>query len=70
VAGAKPVSIEQNISDDLLDGEAEPHYLTGDAGDRAGCLVDDVLRAQVELRGARSRSHRTAVWGRVGWVGR
>eukprot|EP00966_Prymnesium_polylepis_P312090 7211088-Prymnesium_polylepis.1 len=38
VAGAKSVSIEQNISDDLLDGEAEPHYLTGDAGDRAGCL--------------------------------
>eukprot|EP00966_Prymnesium_polylepis_P206973 4794639-Prymnesium_polylepis.1 len=41
VAGARPVSIEQNVADDLLDGGAEPHDLNGDAGDRAGCLVDD-----------------------------
>eukprot|EP00966_Prymnesium_polylepis_P248968 5756260-Prymnesium_polylepis.1 len=36
VAGGKPVSIMQNIADDLLDGGAELHYTTGDAGDRAG----------------------------------
>ena len=41
VASAEPVSIEQNIADDLLDGAAEPHYTTGDAGDRAGSLDDD-----------------------------
>eukprot|EP00966_Prymnesium_polylepis_P231738 5361251-Prymnesium_polylepis.2 len=37
VAGVKPVSIVQNVSGSLLDGiRAEPHHLTGDAGDRAG----------------------------------
>jgi hypothetical protein len=41
VAGGKPVSMMQNISDDLLDGGAELHYATGDAGDRAGTLDDD-----------------------------
>eukprot|EP00966_Prymnesium_polylepis_P015349 354864-Prymnesium_polylepis.1 len=45
VAGGKPVHIMQNVADDLLDGAAEPHDLSGDAGDRASCLVDDVLRA-------------------------
>eukprot|EP00966_Prymnesium_polylepis_P151336 3496810-Prymnesium_polylepis.1 len=35
----------QNISDDILHGGAEPHDLTDDAGDRAGSLVDNVLRA-------------------------
>eukprot|EP00966_Prymnesium_polylepis_P031972 744077-Prymnesium_polylepis.1 len=30
----QPVNIVQNISDNLLDGEAELHHLTGDAGDR------------------------------------
>eukprot|EP00966_Prymnesium_polylepis_P298588 6900050-Prymnesium_polylepis.1 len=34
VASAEPVSIEQNLSCDLLDGGAEPHHLTGDAGNR------------------------------------
>ena len=41
VASAEPVSIVQNITGDLLDGAAEPHHLTGDAGDRAGSLDDD-----------------------------
>ena len=41
VAGGKPVNIVQNIADDLLDGRAEPHDLTDDAGDRAGSLDDD-----------------------------
>ena len=41
VAGGQPVSIVQNTSGDLLDGAAEPHYATGDAGDRAGTLDDD-----------------------------
>ena len=45
MAGGKPVHIMQNVADDLLDGAAEPHDLNGDAGDRPGCLVDDVLRA-------------------------
>eukprot|EP00966_Prymnesium_polylepis_P246845 5708618-Prymnesium_polylepis.2 len=44
----------------ILDGGAEPHHVTGDAGDRAGSLEldDDEQRAGggVELRGARSRS--------------
>eukprot|EP00966_Prymnesium_polylepis_P010130 233958-Prymnesium_polylepis.1 len=34
VAGGQPVSIMQNVSGNLLDGEVEPHDLTGDAGDR------------------------------------
>eukprot|EP00966_Prymnesium_polylepis_P088736 2053518-Prymnesium_polylepis.2 len=41
VASAKPVSIVQNASGDLLDGEAEPHHLNDNAGDRAGSLDDD-----------------------------
>eukprot|EP00966_Prymnesium_polylepis_P233831 5408734-Prymnesium_polylepis.1 len=42
----KPVrSMMQNISGNLLDGGAEPHDLTGDAGDRAGSLDDDEQRA-------------------------
>eukprot|EP00966_Prymnesium_polylepis_P198461 4599140-Prymnesium_polylepis.1 len=31
----------QNVTDDLLDGGAEPHDLTDDAGDRVGSLDDD-----------------------------
>eukprot|EP00966_Prymnesium_polylepis_P167058 3861887-Prymnesium_polylepis.1 len=38
LAGAKPVNIMQNVADDLLDGGAELHHVTGDAGGRAGCL--------------------------------
>ena len=41
VASAQPVSVVQNLSGDVLDGVAEPHYLTDDAGDRAGSLDDD-----------------------------
>ena len=41
VAGARPVSMMQNVTDDLLDGGAEPHDLTDDAGDRVGSLDDD-----------------------------
>ena len=41
VDSAEPVSMMQNIANDLLDGAAEPHYATGDAGDRAGSLDDD-----------------------------
>ena len=44
--------IMQNVADDLLDGAAEPHDLNGDAGDRAGCLVDDVLWAGGAARSA------------------
>eukprot|EP00966_Prymnesium_polylepis_P005089 117264-Prymnesium_polylepis.1 len=60
VAGGKPVSIMQKVSDDLLDGGAELHHLIGDAGDRAGSLDDDEQHAgRVELRGARLlSSHR------------
>eukprot|EP00966_Prymnesium_polylepis_P021510 494971-Prymnesium_polylepis.1 len=71
VASAKPVSIMQNVSGDLLDGGAELHHLIGDAGDRVGSLDDystTTSNVQVELRGARSRSARTDVWGRVGWA--
>ena len=35
------MSVVQNLSGDVLDGVAEPHYLTDDAGDRAGSLDDD-----------------------------
>ena len=46
VAGGQPVSIEQNVADDLLDGGAELNHLTGDAGDRSGCLdVDEQCAA-------------------------
>ena len=41
VASAEPVSMMQNLSGDLLDGGAELHHLSGDAGDRAGSLDDD-----------------------------
>ena len=41
VAGGQPVSVVQNTSGDLLDGGAELHYATDDAGDRAGALDDD-----------------------------
>jgi len=58
VAGGQPVSMMQNISDDLLDGGAEPHHLDGDAGDRAGSLDDDTSNVQLELRGATWSSRR------------
>ena len=46
VAGGKPVNIVQNLSGDLIDGGAEPHYDTDDVGDRAGCLdVDEQCAA-------------------------
>ena len=46
VAGARPVHIVQNLSGDLIDGGAEPHYDTDDVGDRAGCLdVDEQCAA-------------------------
>jgi hypothetical protein len=32
VAGGKPVNIVQNLSGDLIDGGAEPHYDTDDVG--------------------------------------
>eukprot|EP00966_Prymnesium_polylepis_P286832 6625259-Prymnesium_polylepis.1 len=38
--------IMQNVADDLLDGGAEMHHVTGDAGDRAGYLdVDEQCAA-------------------------
>jgi hypothetical protein len=46
------VSIVQNVSGNLLDGGAEPHHLTGDAGDRAGSLDDDEQRADGAARRA------------------
>ena len=52
VAGGQPVSIVKNVSDDLLDGGAEPHHLTDDAGDRAGSLVDDEQRSGGAARSA------------------
>eukprot|EP00966_Prymnesium_polylepis_P143600 3314928-Prymnesium_polylepis.1 len=52
VASAEPVSIVQNVSGDLLDGGSEPHYLSGDAGDRAGSLDDDDQRAGGAARSA------------------
>ena len=62
VAGGQPVSVVQNTSGDLLDGGAEPHYLTGDAGDRAGSLDDDVQCAAGAARSDRrcNSSHRLA----------
>ena len=46
MAGGKPVNIVQNLAGDLIDGGAEPHYDTDDAGDRAGCLdVDEQCAA-------------------------
>jgi hypothetical protein len=42
----------QNVADELLDGGAEPHNLTGDAGDRAGSLDDDEQRAGGAARSA------------------
>eukprot|EP00966_Prymnesium_polylepis_P281439 6503044-Prymnesium_polylepis.1 len=62
----------QNISDDLLDGGAELHHLTGDAGDRVGSLDDDEQCAGGAARSALgpARAPRTAsMWGRVGWAG-
>eukprot|EP00966_Prymnesium_polylepis_P081040 1877585-Prymnesium_polylepis.1 len=57
LAGGKPVNIVQNLSGDLIDGGAEPHYDTDDVADRAGCLdVDEQCAGQLVLRGARSRS--------------
>jgi hypothetical protein len=46
------VSIVKNVSDDLLDGGAEPHHLTDDAGDRAGSLDDDEQRSGGAARSA------------------
>ena len=51
-AGGQPVSIVKNVSDDLLDGGAEPHHLTDDAGDRAGSLDDDEQRSGGAARSA------------------
>eukprot|EP00966_Prymnesium_polylepis_P225262 5210489-Prymnesium_polylepis.1 len=64
VADGQPVNTMQNISDDLLDGGAELHHLTGDAGDLAGSL-DEVGWSCEE----RACAPRTALWGRVGWAG-
>ena len=52
LAGGKPVDIMQNVADDLLDGGAELHHLTGDAGDRASSLDDDEQRAGGAARSA------------------
>ena len=52
VAGGQPVSIVTNVSDDLLDGGAELHHLTDDAGDRAGSLDDDEQCAAGAARSA------------------
>eukprot|EP00966_Prymnesium_polylepis_P116225 2686561-Prymnesium_polylepis.1 len=57
VAGGQPVSIVQNVSGDLLDGGAELHHLSGDAGDRAGSRASTTTSiVQLELRGAHVRS--------------
>ena len=53
MAGGKPVSIVQNLSGDLIDGGAEPHYDTDDVGDRAGSLDDD---EQNQCAGGAARS--------------
>eukprot|EP00966_Prymnesium_polylepis_P083029 1923315-Prymnesium_polylepis.2 len=45
VAGGKPMSVVKNLSRGLVDGGAEPHDVTDDAGDRAGSLDDDEQRA-------------------------
>ena len=42
-------------SGDILDGGAEPHYLTGDAGDRAGSLDADDIRHMHAAKMARTR---------------
>eukprot|EP00966_Prymnesium_polylepis_P285735 6600481-Prymnesium_polylepis.1 len=58
----------KNVSGDLLDGGAELHHLTDDAGDRAGSLDDD---EQCAAGAARSALH--ALIARlvgVRWVGR
>eukprot|EP00966_Prymnesium_polylepis_P225712 5221053-Prymnesium_polylepis.2 len=52
VASAQPVSVVQNVSDDLLDGAAVPHHLADDAGDWAGSLDDDEQRAAGAARSA------------------
>eukprot|EP00966_Prymnesium_polylepis_P137646 3180931-Prymnesium_polylepis.1 len=52
MAGGQPVNIVKNISDDLLDGGAELHHLTGDASDRTGSLDDDEQRAGGAARSA------------------
>ena len=63
MAGGQPVSIVKNVSDDLLDGGAEPHHLTDDAGDRAGSLDDDEQRSGGAARSA------LALLARRLWVG-
>ena len=67
VADGRPVSIMQKVSDDL-DGGAELHHLIGDAGDRAGSLDDDGATCRWSCE-ERARAPRTALWGRVGWMG-
>ena len=68
VASAEPVSIVQNVTGDLLDGAAEPHHLTGDAGDRAGSLDDDDHRAAGAARSALALLAPPCGGGWVGWV--
>ena len=60
------MNIVQNIADDLLDGAAEPHYTTGDAGYRASSLNDDEHCAG---GAARSALALLAPHCGVGWVG-
>ena len=68
MASAEPVSIVQNVTGDLLDGAAEPHHLTGDAGDRAGSLDDDEQRAAGAARSALALLAPLCGGGWVGWV--
>ena len=68
VASAEPVSVVQNTSGDLLDGGAELHHLSGDAGDRAGSLDDDVQCAAGAARSALALLAPPCGGGWVGWV--
>ena len=68
VASAEPVSMMQNLSGDLLDGGAELHHLSGDAGDRAGSLDDDEQRAAGAARSALALLAPPCGGGWVGWV--
>ena len=67
LAGGQPVSIVQNVSGDLLDGGAELHHLSGDAGDRAGSLDDDEHRAAGAARSALALLAPPCGGGWVGW---
>ena len=61
VAGGKPVSIMQNVADDLLDGAAEPHDLNCDADDQPS---GDYETCQHPVAKNRDTSHHVAAVSR------